>query len=95
MRSFIVARLGNSWSRPALIRCMSSVRPPASSISSFPRRRTPSIFAPSSALSGGSNVFSALIPGTTAVSIVSPASDSLERRAVISISGSSGIAHRR
>ena len=62
---------------------------------SFPRRRTPSIVAPSSALSGGSNVFSALMPGTTADSIVSPASDSLTRRATISISGSSGIAHRR
>ena len=33
-----------------------------------------------------------MIPGTTAVSIVSPASDSPSRRATISISGSSGIA---
>ena len=44
---------------------------------------------------GGSNVFSTLTPGATADSIVSPVSASSSRRAVISISGSSGIAHRR
>ena len=51
--------------------------------------------APASADSGGSKVFSALRPGVSADSIVSPGSASCRRRATISISGSSGIARRR
>src|SRR3954447_12404039 len=50
----------------------------------------PSIVRPSSACSGGSNVFSALIPGAIVDSISAPASASSSRRAVISTSGSSG-----
>ena len=46
--------------------------------------------APSIAENGGSNVFSALMPGVSADSIRSPGSASSSRRATISISGSSG-----
>jgi len=48
--------------------------------------------SPASADSGGSNVFSALIPGATAESISAPASARSSSRAVISTSGNSGIA---
>src|SRR4051794_33188488 len=90
------ARLSKSWIRPALIRCSSSTSGPrdgdwTSSISSLPRRRAPLKTAPSMAENGGSNVFSALIPGVSADSIRSPGSASASRRATISISGSSGI----
>ncbi len=43
------------------------------------------------AVSGGSNVFNALIPGARADSIAIPAVADPIRRAVISTSGSSGI----
>ena len=56
----------------------------------LPRRRTPSIVAPSIACSGGSNVFSALMPGASVDSIVAPRSAASRRRAVISTSGNSG-----
>ena len=62
----------------------------ASSSSSFPRRRTSVIVAPSSALKGGSNVFSTLMPGVATDSIACPGSTPARRRATISISGSSG-----
>src|SRR4051812_2133129 len=75
---------------------MSSVSGPcesvdASSSSSFPRRRTSAIVAPSSALSGGSNVLSTLMPGVMMLSIACPGSAADSLRATISISGSSGI----
>ena len=57
----------------------------------LPRRRIELIARPSSADSGGSKVFSALIPGASADSIVAPRSAASRRRAVISTSGSSGI----
>src|SRR3954453_17006850 len=74
---------------------MSSVSGPcdsvaASSSSSFPRRRTSVNVAPSSALSGGANVSSALMPGVRMDSMRSPGRASARRRATISISGSSG-----
>jgi hypothetical protein len=56
----------------------------------LPRRRTPAIAAPSIACSGGSKVFSALMPGASADSITAPRSAASSRRAVISTSGSSG-----
>ncbi len=62
-----------------------------SSISSLPRRRTPVNVRPSSACSGGSNVLSALMPGASADSIVSPGRTVASRRATISISGNSGM----
>ena len=62
----------------------------ASSSRSLPRRRTSRNVAPSSALSGGSNVLSALSPGVITDSIRSPGSAAASRRATISISGSSG-----
>ena len=46
--------------------------------------------APSSALSGGSNVLRTLIPGVSTHSIVCPGSTSARRRVAISISGNSG-----
>src|SRR3954467_78541 len=74
---------------------MSSVSGPwpgasASSSSSLPRRRTSANVAPSSALSGGSNVLRTLMPGVSTDSIVCPGSSAAGRRAVSSISGSSG-----
>ena len=91
VRSRIEARLRRSWSRPALMRWQEQ------------RRASPSVeqqqlaapadavnVAPSSACSGGSKVFSALMPGARADSTVSPARAGPSRRAVISISGSSG-----
>ena len=53
-------------------------------------RRTPVTTAPSSACSGGSNVFSALMPGASADSTTTPRSAPSSRRAVISTSGNSG-----
>ena len=93
VRSFGPARFSNSWSRPADIRCTSSDSPPsASTIRCLPRRRTPSSFPPASASSGGSKVFSALMPGARADSTPAPATAAPIRRAVISTSGSSGTA---
>jgi hypothetical protein len=59
---------------------------------SFPRRSIPESREPASAESGGSKVFSALIPGASADSTSAPASARASRRAVISTSGSSGTA---
>jgi len=61
-------------------------------ISCLPRRPTPAISRPARIASGGSKVFSALMPGASADSIRAPRSASSSRRAVISTSGSSGIA---
>src|SRR3954469_9231376 len=73
------------------MRWTSSARSPATSTTRcLPRRRTPAIWAPSIACSGGSNVFSALMPGASVDSIVAPRSAASNRRAVISTSGSSG-----
>src|SRR3954447_17138281 len=63
---------------------------PTSTTSCLPIRRTPAIACPSIACSGGSKVFSALMPGASEDSIAAPASASSSRRAVISTSGSSG-----
>ena len=65
-RSRSDARASNSWRRPADMRWISSVRSPASTASIFPIRRTPSSSRPTSASSGGSNVFSATSPGARA-----------------------------
>src|SRR5215217_3868536 len=99
VRSRIEARLAYSCIRPALIRWVSSVSgsPPGVAMSrksSFPRRRTPVNVPPSMACSGGSNVLSTFSPGVIADSIRSPGSASPSRRAVISISGSSGTPSR-
>ena len=92
MRSRSDARVSNSCRRPADIRWISIARSPSSSITnSFPRRPMRSNRRPSSAASGGSNVFSALIPGASADSISAPATAAPMRRAVISTSGSSGM----
>src|SRR5690606_12388065 len=56
----------------------------------LPMRRRPTMARPSSACSGGSNVFSALMPGASVDSISAPRSAASSRRAVISTSGSSG-----
>src|SRR3954471_395790 len=73
------------------MRWTSSARSPTTSTTRcLPRRRTPAISAPSIACSGGSNVFSALMPGASVDSIVAPRSAASNRRAVISTSGSSG-----
>ena len=66
--------------------------PSISTIRCLPRRRTPAIVRPSSAASGGSKVFSALMPGASADSIAAPCRAPSSRRAVISTSGSSGMA---
>src|ERR1700724_867944 len=65
--------------------------PDTSTISCLPRRRTPTIRCPSIAVSGGSKVLSALIPGASADSISAPARARSSSRAVISTSGNSGI----
>src|SRR4051812_27021093 len=91
VRSRSEPRLSSSWRRPALIRCMSRVRSPASRSSSLPRRRTPVSSRPSSACSGGSNVLSTLSPGVMTDSTTWPGRAASRRRAAISISGSSGI----
>ena len=59
---------------------------------SLPRRPTPVTVAPSIAVSGGSKLRSALIPGVSADSTSAPVIAAPIRRAVISTSGSSGIA---
>src|SRR3954471_21463691 len=56
----------------------------------LPRPRMPAVSPPSIPCSGGSNVFSALMPGASDDSIVAPRSAASNRRAVISTSGSSG-----
>src|SRR3954471_5758486 len=56
----------------------------------LPRPRMPAVSPPSIPCSGGSNVFSALMPGASVDSIVAPRSAASNRRAVISTSGSSG-----
>ena len=58
----------------------------------FPMRLTPSMVLLSSALSGISTDFSATVPGASADSTSAPSSAVSSRRAVISTSGSSGIA---
>src|SRR4051812_40558807 len=67
---------------------------PTSTTRCLPIRRTPAIACPSIACSGGSKVFSALIPGAIDDSISAPRSASSSRRAVISTSGSSGMPSR-
>ena len=88
------ARLSNSCSRPALIRCTSSVSgraPVGSSISSLPRRRTPVNAAPSSALQRRVERLERVDAGRQRrLDRLRPASAAASRRAVISISGSSG-----
>ncbi len=93
VRSRGPARLSYSCRRPADIRWISSASSPSvSTIRCLPRRRTPVTCRPSSADSGGSNVFSALMPGASADSISRLRSARSSSRAVISTSGSSGIA---
>ncbi len=75
------------------MRCMSTDSPASVPITnSFPRRVIPVSVAPSTAEIGGSNERSALMPGVSTDSIRAPATAEPIRRAVISTSGSSGMA---
>lgn len=92
MRSRGPARLSYSCRRPADMRWMIAVGPSSKrSRNSLPRRPIDAIARPSRAETGGSNVRSALSPGTSTEDTTTPRSASSSRRAVISTSGSSGI----
>ena len=78
-------------SRPADIRWISSARSPNSTTGILPTRRTPVSSRPTSASSGGSNVFITFIPGASADSTAAPERLLLSLRATISTSGSSGM----
>ena len=84
--------MSHTWSRPADIRWISSASSSTSTTSIFPARWTRLTLPPASASSGGSNVFIVTIPGASADSTSAPFSARSSRRAVISTSGSSGIA---
>src|SRR6266511_5228105 len=86
--------LGSRYlSRPAVIRWTSSTSSPSSVVKSsrFARRSAPASFRPSSADSGGSNVFSVATFAGPAFTIGKADTGSFSARRHASISGSSGI----